>query len=248
LFFVKDDLAAYEAGLKVLYAERDRLKRQCEKQPPRDGRWRGTLEYAFTYNDLGSEIVEKGKDKVYPNGEGEKHWGDRKSIRARAIVDAPAAGGNIKLPYRASRQQAWFTKGTFVMPNECGWYKKTVWKLDNGTETRLDGKIGAIADGLLQVNDDGTLAIGYRVDDMHESTFTRHEWDKPEGYCQDANNRQIDKTDGRIETSPGFSVSMKVSIDPKHPNDIEVIRIETDGSGKGQTYWALRLHREPAES
>lgn len=247
LFFIKDDQAAYQAGLEVLYAERDRLKRRCEKQPPRDGRWHGTLEYAYVYNELGSEIVEKGKDIVHPNGSGEKQWGTRKSVRARAIVDAPAEGGNIKLPYRASRQEASFDKGTFTMPSECGWKKQATWKLNNGTETRVNGRIGATADGVLQVNDDGTMAISYRVADMHDGTFTRHEWDKPEGYCQEQNNRQIDNSAGHIQTAVGFSISMKVSVDPKRPNDIEVIRIETDGTGKGQTYWALRLHREPAE-
>jgi hypothetical protein len=244
-FFVNDDLAAYQVGLDILYAERERLKRRC-KQPPGDGRWHGMLEYAYIYADYGSETIEKGKDIVHPNGAGEKQWGTRKSVRARAFVDAPTEGGNIKLNYRASRQESWFDKGTFVMPSECGSFRQTVWKLNNGTETRVNGKISGPADGVLQA-DESVLSISYRVPDMLDGTFTRHEWDKPEGYCQEQNNRQIDNSAGHIQTALGFSVSMKVKIDPKHPNDIEVVQLEPDSSGKGQYLRVLRLHREPAE-
>jgi hypothetical protein len=134
------------------------------------------------------------------------------------------------------------------MPGECGWYKKTDWKLDNGNETRSEAKIGGTADGVVQIDTDtGTFSISYRVPEMPEGTFTRHDWSKPQGYCQERNNEQMDKSEGRVQTMPGLSVSMKGTIDPKRPDDIEVIRIEPDSSGKGQHYWSLRLHRQDVE-
>jgi hypothetical protein len=103
-----------------------------------------------------------------------------------------------------------------------------------------------MTDALLQT-DGHTLYVSFRVPDMPDGTFTRHEWDKPEGYCQEENNRQIDNTDGRVETVQGFTVSMKVDIDPDHMDDIDVIRIEPDSGGKGQFYYSLKLHRDAVE-
>jgi hypothetical protein len=244
--FAVEDKEAYAAGLEVLYAERAKLQRQCKRKTPRDGRWRGTLQYAYTYNDYGSEEIAKGKDPVHPNGTGTKEWGQRKSVRAKASINAPAEGGNIQVAYTGSRQESWFNKGTFVMQSECGWTRHPVWKLNNGTETRNDGRISGMLDALLQT-DGHTLYVSFRVPDMLDGTFTRHEWDKPEGYCQEENNRQIDNTDGRVETVQGFTVSMKVDIDPDHMDDIDVIRIEPDSGGKGQFYYSLKLHRDAVE-
>ncbi len=248
LFFVKDDRDAYQAGLEILYAERARLKRQCEKQPPRDGRWRGTLEYAYVYHTFSSEFMEKGSSNVYLDATGEAQRGERKSVRARAIVDAPSGGGNIKMPYRASRQEAWFNKVLWQMDGECGWYKKTDWKFDAGSETRSEANISGTADGVLQIDEQGgTVYIDYSVPEMPEGTHTRHDWTKPQGTCSERTDQQTDTTQGRVQRMPGISVTMKAPIDPTHPNDIEVVRIESDGTGKGQRYWALRLHRESAE-
>ncbi|MFC4314141.1 hypothetical protein ACFPN2_34020 [Steroidobacter flavus] len=247
-FFVKNDREAYEAGLDILYAERDRLKRQCEKHPPRDGRWRGTLKYAYVYHTFNSEILEKGSNNVYLDATGESQRGERRTVRARASIDAPSGGGNIKLPYRASRQEAWFNKILWEMPGECGWYKKTNWKFDAGNEMRSEANISGTADGELRIDEtSGTLTIEYDVPQMPEGTHTRHDWTKPEGTCGERTDRKSDTTQGRVQTMPGVSVSMKVTIDPKHPNDVDVVRIETDGTGKGQHYWALQLHRQPAE-
>ena len=247
-FFIRNDKLAYAEGLKVLYDERKRLQEQCKRKPPRDGRWHGTIEYAYVYNESDSEIVEKGKDIVHPNGEGEKQWGTRKSVRARADIDAPAAGGNIEMPYRASRQEAYYNKSTFAMHSECGSFKKTLWKLDFGTETRAEAKLSATADGVLQIDEEsGVLTVNYRVADMQDGTLTRRDWDKPEGYCQEHNNHQTDNSYGRGEVAAGFSVSMKVEIDRKHPDDIEATQIQPDGSGKGLHYRTLRLHRRPAQ-
>jgi hypothetical protein len=248
LFFVKDDRDAYQAGLDILYAERARLERQCKQQPPRDGRWHGTLEYAYTYHTFSSEVLEKGKNSVYLDATGEAQRGERKSTRSRAIIDAPAAGGNIKLPYRASRQEAWFNRTTWAMAGECGWYKKTDWKFDAGNETRSEASIGGTADGVLQVDEpSGSVTIEYDVPEMREGTQTQHEWNRPQGTCGERTDQQSDTSRGHVQSMPGIGVSMKVTIDPKHPNDIDVVRIESDGTGKGQHYWALRLHRQPAE-
>jgi hypothetical protein len=244
-FWAENDRDAYQEGLKVLYAERDKLK-QCRDEPPPDGRWHGSLEFAYVFNDYNSQTVEKGKDKVYLNGQGERESGTRKSVRARAFIDAPAAGGTVKVTYQASRQESWFSKGTFVMPAECGSFRKTVFKLNNGTETRNDATLSGTADALIQI-DGGVLRISYRVPNMPEGTYTRHEWNQPEGYCNEVNNKQTDTSDGRIETARGISVSMRVDIDPKHPNDIQVIQIEPADDGKGQYYRRLRLHRVPVE-
>ncbi|WP_129645117.1 hypothetical protein [Peristeroidobacter agariperforans] len=247
-FFAKDDRDAYQAGLDILYAERARLKRKCEKRPARDGRWRGVLEYAYVYHSVASKVLEKGSNSVYLDAVGEEQRGDRKSVRARASIDAPAAGGNIKLRYKASRQEAWFNKITWAMPGECGWYKKTDWKFDAGSEIRSEGKTSGTADGVLRVDEQsGTLAIDYRVPEISDGTQTQHEWNKPQGTCGKRTDEQSDRSWGRVQRMPGISVSMKVEIDPQRPDDIEVVRIQPDGAGKGQHYWALRLHRQPAE-
>jgi len=245
-FFAEQDRDAYAAGLDVLYAERDRLKAKCRIKPVRDGRWHGTIEYAYTFNDVSSERVEKGKDKVYLNGEGTKERLDRKSARVSAVIDAPAEGGRFQAAYNGSRQEGWFNKSTFVMPAECGSFRKTTWMLDHGVETRTEGSTSGTVDATLRVDGDA-IAVSFRVPDMHDGTFTRREWDKPQGYCQEKNNRPVVNGTGHIQTVQGFSVSMKVEIDPEHPNDIDVVRIVPDSGGKGQYYYALKLHREPVE-
>lgn len=244
--FALEDLAAYEDGLKVLYEERQKLKARCEVKPQRDGRWHGIIEYAYAYNEYTIKEVKEGEDKVYLKGHGTQESRNRKSIRARGVIDAPGEGGNIKVPYDSTHQEGFSTQGTFTMPSECGWYRRKVWHLDHGVETRKDSSSAGIVDGVLQT-DGHTLTVSFRVPNNPEGAFTHHEWDKPSGYCQDQNNIQHDKTYGRTENHPGFSVSMKVEIDPDHPNDINVMRITPDSGGKGSTFYSLRLHREPAE-
>lgn len=244
-YFAEQDAAAYAAGLEVLREERARLRQKCRKQP-RDGRWRGTIRYSYLFNEVGSETVAKGQDKVYIDGTGVKQWGTRKSVRASAAIDAPAAGGNIDVSYRGSRQESTFSKGTFVMPSECGWKRKLTWKLDGGYERRTEGRINGTTSALLQT-DGHTLSISFRVPDMPDGTFASHYWDKPSGYCQEANNRQIDDTNSETQKVQGFSVAMRVQIDPDHPDDIDVIRIEPSDNGKGQHYYSLKLHRISTE-
>jgi hypothetical protein len=130
-----------------------------------------------------------------------------------------------------------------------GWYKKTDWKFDAGNEMRSEAKISGTAEGVLRVDEQtGAMAIDYRVPEMPEGTHTtQHEWNKPQGTCGKRTDEQTDRSWGRVQSMPGVSVSMKVTTDPKHPDDIDVVRIEPDSSGKGQHYWALRLHRQSAE-
>jgi hypothetical protein len=244
-YFAKQDAAAYAAGLKVLREERARLRKKCTKQP-RDGRWRGTIRYSYIFTDVGSETVARGQDRVYINGTGVKHWGTHKSVRASAAIDAPAAGGNIDVNYKGSRQESSFSKGNFVMPSECGSKRQVTWKLNGGYERRTEGRTSGTARAVLQ-SDGHSLSVSFRVPDMPDGTFASHYWDKPSGYCQPKNNRQIDDTTSETQKVPGFSVAMRVDIDPDRPDDIEVIRIEPSDDGKGQHYYSLKLHRSSAE-
>lgn len=244
-YYANEDAQAYAAGLKVLQEERARLRQKCAR-PLRDGRWRGTIRYSYLLNDVGSETVAKGQDKVYINGTGVKQWGTRKSIRASASIDAPAQGGNIDVPYKGSNETSTFSKGTFVMPSECGWTRHPTWKLDGGYERRTAGRITGTAHAVLQT-DGHTLSVSFRVPDMPDGTFANHYWDKPSGYCQKDNNRQIDDATQETQTVPGFSVAMRVEINPDSPDDIDVLRVEPSDDGKGQYYYSLKLHRETTE-
>jgi hypothetical protein len=243
-FFIEDDIKAYEAGLKVLYAERKRLKAKC-KTEKHDGRWHGVLQYSYTYNKGKREPFEKGSQIGQANAEGYFDSADRKSGRLRATIDAGDDDPRLKIPFNATRQLFYHHSKHLTVTGDCGWRPNVTLVHDGGIEQRSQGSTSGTADGQLRA-DAESLAINFPVK-AFSGAWDESNWNVRHGDCGPKPNTEVWDSRKREVTMDGFSIDMKVPIDPDHPDDIDVTRIEPASDGVGQHYYSLKLHRVRAE-
>lgn len=243
-FFIDDDIKAYDAGLKVLYAERERLNKKCKTAQP-DGRWRGVLQYSYTYNKASIEPFGKGTQVAQSEAEGYFKTTDRKSGRLRATIDASDDDPLLKIPFNATRQAFWHHSKYLTVTGDCGWTPNITLTHNGGVEQRYQGSTQGLADGSLRA-DDYRLRVRLLVPSF-EGAFDESSWNLRHGDCGPKPNTEVWDSRKRETRMDGFTVDLSVPIDPKHPNDIDVTRIEPASDGTGQHYYKLRLHREPAE-
>lgn len=239
-FFIKDDKAAYAKGLEVLKAQRDQLRGRCEDRNC-DGQWHGTLVWSKTFSEKRRDSIPKGADMAYPNGEGWREYGHRKSARMSVRFTTPALAGAVNAKYQGWQSDVWYDKGQFVMANECGWYKKTTWILDNGAEATTQAQAsGSIAANIY--SDDRTVRVSLQTK-AFAGSYAKREWNKPQGYCQQKNNEPFDRTTALETTMDAVSIQISGTIDPEHPDEITLTRIQPDADGKGETAYTLKLRR-----
>jgi hypothetical protein len=244
LFFIKDDIAAYKAGLAVLYAERTRLKAKC-KNEKRDGRWHGTLVYAYTYNKSKHEPFEKGSQVAQSDAVGYFDTADRRSARLRARIDSGDDERRLPIPYTASRQQFWHHSKFLTVTGDCGWTPNITLVHEGGTEQRTQGNTSGTAEGRLRA-DAVSLSLEFTVRPF-EGAFDESSWNVRHGDCGAKPNSEVWDSRKRAVMMDSISINLKAPIDPEHPDDVEVTRIEPASDGVGQHYYSLKLHRVPAK-
>jgi hypothetical protein len=243
LFFIQDDAAAYKAGLEVLYAERDRLEAKCKTQK-HDGRWHGVLLYAYTYNKTHRDPIEKGTQVAQPDGVGYFEHADRKSARLRATIDASDSEPNLKIPFSASRQDFWHHSKYLTFLNVCGWHGTQNFMFDAGTEQRSQGRTSGTGEGTLRAYGN-RLTLTFSVDSF-EGAFDESTWKVVKGTCAEKPEPEIWDSRKRAVKMDGIGIDLTVPIDPDHPDDVELTRIEPASDGVGQHYYSLKLHRSAA--
>ena len=238
-FFAADDAAAYRAGADVLRAERDKLRKQCDK---RDGRWRGTITYGWAYLDAGKEITRKGQDIVWPQATGWKTWGSNKSKRVRATIDVASLEAPIKVSYKANYEWNVFNKGHLeYLRGECGWYKITDFIHDGGREEHTVGAASGTAD--LYFHSNGRdVRLSFSTEPV-TTKRTDRTWDYRTGHCNKVLDRKLDETRRDPESPQKITVTLEGKTDLEHPNDIHVVQIKKRQEGKEQEFVELRLRR-----
>jgi len=240
-FFAADDAKAYQAGIDVLRAELDRLHRQCPKKS--DAKWRGELIYGYAYINNGQKIVNKGDDVVYKQGTGHNEWGDHRSARLRAWINATELNGEMRIAYDASSQKNVFSRNHFEIRNEeCGWYRKENYLTEHGNEEMESGAWQGVADGFVTLYG-GNLHVGLTTERL-KGRSQKRDWAIEDGLCNKKNNFKRDDAKAEERELDPISVSLDAEVDPDHPNDIHVTRVIKGMGGKEQTYIELRLHRE----
>ena len=240
-FFAADDAKAYKAGIDVLRAERDKLRRQCPKKS--DAKWRGELIYGYAYINNGSEVIKKGDDVVYKQGTGHKEWGDHRSARLHAWINATELNGEMKIAYDASSEKNIFDRGHFeILKEECGWYRKVDYVTEHSNEEMESGAYQGLADGFVTLYGQH-LQVGLETEKLKGKSQKR-EWLIRDGHCNKKND--FKRNDSRAEDRDldAIRVSLDAEVDPDHPNDINVTKVIKGMGGKEQTYIELRLHRE----
>ncbi|HEY4369630.1 MAG TPA: hypothetical protein VGN07_20520 [Steroidobacteraceae bacterium] len=238
-FFARDDAAAYKAGVAVLQTELDGLRKTCEEC---DGKWHVTLEYAYTFNDPFEKIVKKGDNHAYPDGTGVQKSGHAKSTRVHATFTTEQFdGATVKAQYTAAAEDQSFQKGYFIMPSQCGSFRKTTWTLDNGAELRAEGHSSGMADA--SVYSDGRFVrVSLKVPSL-KGTFTQMHWNRPKGYCTDEANKPSGGARAQENDMGAVTVSLQGIPDKMNPNEVELFRTEADSGGKGQSYYHVKLRR-----
>lgn len=239
-FFIQDDIKAYKAGLEVLYRERDRLRNKCRTER-HDGLWHGTLQYAYTYDKSQREPIEKGTEVAQPDGVGYFDSGQRKSVRLRASITAADQEPKFKVPFNASSRDFWRHTKHLTFLNNCGWHGSQNFVFDAGTEQRSQGSAGGTVDGMLRV-DGNRLTLGFSVD-AFEGAFDESTWKVVQGTCSDKPEPELWDSRKRETKMNGIGIDLTLPIDPDHPDDVELTRIEPASDGVGQYYYSLKLHR-----
>jgi hypothetical protein len=238
-FFAADDAAAYRAGVDVLRTERDSLRKQCDK---RDGRWRGTITYGWAHLETGQEITKKGQDIIWPQATGWKKWGDNKSKRVRATIDAASLERPIEVTYKANYEWNRFSKGHLeYLRGECGWYKITDFIHDGGREEHTVGAAQGNADLYFQT-DGRNVRLSFATKDL-PSKRTERNWDFRTGHCNKVLDRKLDETHHDAQGPGKITVQLEGKTDLEQPNDIHVTQIKKAADGKEQEFVELRLRR-----
>jgi hypothetical protein len=240
-FFAGDDAAAYEAGSAVLREERDKLRRECPEKP--DGKWHGKLIYGYAYLDNGKEVIKKGDDIVYRNGSGVKTWGDHRSKRLQAWINAAELDGEMRVAYSATAEKNVFARGHFEIPGaDCGWYRKLNYVTEHSNEEMESGAYQGVADAFVTLSGN-TIQVSLTTARL-KGTRQKRDWVLYDGHCQKKNDfkRHDDKAEqGDLDA---IHVALEGKVDPDHPNDILVTKVLKGMGGKQQEYIELRLHRE----
>jgi hypothetical protein len=241
-FYATDDAKAYTAGNDVLRKERDRLVKECPKKK-KDGKWHGTLTYGLAEWTQGEEPIKKGTH-TWLEAFGKKQWGDHKSKRLQATLEAESLERPVTVRFTASTSSNHYSKYHLEDPKgECGWYKKTYFMHDSGDEDFET----ASASGTMEVSvtyTGQTFSISITPPEM-KGTFVKRNWNVATGYCGENLDQNVHESKHEPIVRKGFNVSIgPVTLDPDHPEQIIVKKVNKKDDGKSQEYIELSLTRE----
>jgi hypothetical protein len=165
----------------------------------------------------------------------------RKSGRVRATIDAGDDEPRLPVPFTAKREDFYHNSKYLTVTGDCGWRPNVTLVHDGGIEQRSKGSTSGTAEGSLRA-DDESLTVSFSVK-AFEGAWDESNWNRRRGDCGPKPNTDVWDSRKRATTMDGFRISLKVAIDPEHPNDIDITRIEPASDGKGQHYYSLKLHR-----
>jgi hypothetical protein len=239
-FFIKDDRAAYAAGLKVLKAERELLRAKCPDVPC-DGQWHGSLVYARTYHNNHFEDINKGDLVVYAGAQGYSKNGQRQSKRLSATFVTASLAGTPQARYRGWQEDSFYRRKEVAMIRHCG--KRSVdWSHDAGSEMMTTATLSGVMD--LNIFSNGySVTVQVQTPKFETGRDTRQEWDVHKNTCAEASNKPVRRSTDEPSSMDAIAFEISAPIDPEHPNDIFVTRIVPETDGKTETFYVLRLRR-----
>lgn len=239
-FFIKDDRAAYAAGLKVLKEERKRLRAKCPDVPC-DGQWHGSVVYARTYHHSHFENIDKGDLIVNAGAQGYSKSGQRQSRRVNATFVTSSLTGTPQARYRGWQEDSSYGRKEIAMVRHCG--KRSVnWSYDAGSEIMMTATSSGTTD--LGISSDGyTVRVEMRTPEFEKGQDTRQSWSVHKNTCDEPRNKPDRSSTNDPISMQAVGFEIIAPIDPEHPNEIFVTRIVPETNGKTETFYVLRLRR-----
>jgi hypothetical protein len=199
-----------------------------------DGNWHGTIEIRRTFEEVQKEVTKPGDQKSDLQLSGWKEIINRQkydgTIRIEDVQLATPGAWVLNAAFDMGGNWYYLDRGFFTTPNECGWYVKKTIKEENGMEKREEGGGSGITDVTIQVQ--GSEYRGNTGIPEMKGAYTSRTWHRPNGYCQDGNNKPLEHGTSGDTTFGKVAISFEGKIDPSNPDVLAGTKTTTSEDGK----------------